>query len=116
VDHFNYDALNAVAAGYFELCYRTGQLGSRDFADDARADRLLIVPWEAYGRIDDPGLRDAILDFFEDAGAGMKLGTAATAPRLAGIVASLETKETDPGRRARIQRLAGALSLERSPE
>jgi hypothetical protein len=112
VDTFNFDALNAVAVGYFELNYRAGLQGATYFADNFRAAKLLAVPWKAYGLIDDPSLRDAILDFFEDAGSGAKLGTAATAPRLARIVASLEAKESDPDRRARILRLADALKRE----
>ena len=43
---------------------------------------------------------EAILDFFEDASRGEKLLSAATAPRVAQIVASLARKESDPGRRA----------------
>jgi hypothetical protein len=64
------------------------------------------VPWRAYGEIRDPRLRDAILDFFEDAASGEKLGTAGTAPRVSRVVASLERKEPDPARRGRILRLA----------
>jgi hypothetical protein len=116
VDRFNYDALNAVAVGYFELNYRAGLQGPTYFADNFRAAKLLAVPWKAYGLTDDPGLRDAILDFFEDAGSGEKLGTAATAPRLARIVASLEAKESDPDRRARILRLADSVKVEHSEE
>ena len=79
-------------------------------SDNFRAAKLLALPWQAYGRVEDGALRDAILDFFEDAGSGEKLATARTAPRLARIVASLEEKETaHEGRRARIGRLAGEL-------
>ena len=99
VDRRNFDALNAVAIAYFELNYRAQ-------AAPGRAAHLLAIPWRAYGEVQDGALRDAILDFFEDAGSGEKLGTAATAPRLASIVASLEPKEQNPERRARIQRLA----------
>jgi hypothetical protein len=116
VDRFNFAALNAIAVGYFELNYRAGLQGSTYFADNFRAAKLLAVPWKAYGLTDDPELRDAILDFFEDAGSGQKLGTAATAPRLARIVASLEAKESDPDRRARILGLAESLATDPSPE
>jgi hypothetical protein len=116
VDPFNFAALNAIAVGYFELNYRAGLQGSTYFADNFRAAKLLAVPWKAYGLTDDPGLRDAILDFFEDAGSGEKLGTAATAPRLARIVASLEAKESDPDRLARIRGLADALKSQRPDE
>jgi hypothetical protein len=116
VDRFNFGALNAIAVGYFELNYRAGLQGSTYFADNFRAAKLLAVPWKAYGMTHDPGLRDAILDFFEDAGSGQKVGTAATAPRLARIVASLEAKESDPDRRTRIQHLAESLVIDPSPE
>jgi hypothetical protein len=111
VDPRNYDALNAVAMGYFELNWRAAQSpgGSTYFADSFRAAKLLSLPWRAYGLVDDGHLRDAILDFFEDAASGEKPGTAATAPRLAGIVASLEAKEQHAGRRVRIQALAEEL-------
>ncbi len=107
----NYDALNAIAVGYLELNYRADAApgGPTYFADSFRAAKLLAVPWRAYGEIDDPRLRDAILDFFEDAGTGGKSGTAATAPRLARIVASLEKKEDDAERGARIRELAARL-------
>jgi hypothetical protein len=113
VDRRNYDALHAVAVAYFELNYRAHAKpgGATYLADSFRAAKLVAVPWRAYGRVEDGGLRDAILDFFEDAGSGEKLGTAATAPRLGPIVASLEAKETgDPLRRARIRRLSERLT------
>ena len=114
VDRRNYDALHAVAIGYFELNYRAGadRGGATYLGDSFRAAKLVAVPWRAYSQLQDGGLRDAILDFFEDAGSGEKLGTAATAPRLGPIVASLEAKETsDPERRKRIQRLAERLTV-----
>jgi hypothetical protein len=105
VDRRNFDALNAVAIAYFELNYRaeSGRGGDRYFADSFRAAKLLAVPWRAYGVIHDASLRDAILDFFEDAATGEKLLARATAGRVAEIVASLESKESDPVRRARIR-------------
>ncbi len=108
----NYDALNALAIGYFELNYRAGQHpgGPTYFADSFRAAQLLAVPWRAYGEIEEGALRASILDFFEDAASGEKLGTAATAPRLAAIVRSLEAKETDPVRLERIRSLAAQLA------
>lgn len=111
VDAHSYDGLNAAAIGYFELNYRSGLQGPTYFADSFRAAKLLALPWRAYGLVDDPELRDAILDFFEDAGSGEKLGTAATAPRLARIVSSLEAKESDPARRRRIAELAERLTV-----
>jgi hypothetical protein len=108
VDRRNYDALNAVAIAYFELNYRAN--ASRDaphyLADNLRAAQLLAIPWRAYGEVEEARLRDAILDFFEDAGSGEKLASAATAPRLARVVGSLERKELDPTRGARIRSLA----------
>lgn len=111
VDQRNYDALNAVAMGYFELNWRAAESpgGRTYFADSFRAAKLLSLPWRAYGLVEDGRLRDAILDFFEDATSGRKPGTADTAPRLVGIVASLEAKEQQPGRRRRIQALAEEL-------
>ncbi len=116
VDRRNYDALNAVAMAYFELNYR-GET-SRGNADMGfvsagfRTAKLAAIPWRAYGEIQDPNLRDAILDFFQDAGQGNKLGAQATAGRLSRIVASLAPKEPDPVRRARIEALATALARE----
>jgi len=107
-DRSSFDALNAIAVAYFELNYRaeSDRGGDRYFADSFRAAKLLAVPWRAYGSIRDPALRDAILDFFEDAATGEKLMARATAGRVAEIVASLEPKEPDPGRRERIRVIA----------
>jgi hypothetical protein len=118
VDRRNYDALNAVAIGYFELNYRASASpgGPTYLADSFRAAKLVAVPWRAYGEIQDGRLRDAIVEFFEDAGSGEKLGTAATAPRLAAIVASLEAKESHEERRGRIRRLAGELGAPGAPQ
>ena len=111
-DARSYDALHALAVGYFELNYRANARpgGPTYLSDNFRAAKLVAVPWRAYGQIDDPALRDAILDFFEDAGSGEKLGTATTAPRLARVVASLASKETrDVARRERIHELSARL-------
>ncbi len=118
VDRRNYDALNAVAIGYFELNYRAASDpgGSNYLADNFRAAKLLAIPWRAYSEIDDAALRDAIVAFFEDAGSGEKLGTAATAPRLANVVASLEPKEPQAERRARLHRLAESLKAQLPPD
>ena len=114
VDRRNYDALNAIAIAYFELNYRAEAQRGGDFylGQSFRAAHLVAVPWRAYSEIDDAALRDAILDFFEDAGSGEKLGTAATAPRLAAIVANLEKSEADPERRARIRALSSSLAAD----
>jgi hypothetical protein len=113
VDRRNFDALNALAIGYFELNYRSESFrGGADvefLTAGFRSAHLVAVPWRAYGEIDDPRLRDAILDFYEDAGTGGKLGARATAGRLAAVVGSLAAKEPDPGRRARIEALAERL-------
>lgn len=107
VDRRNFDALNAVAISYFELNHRAeADPGGPGYFDNSfRAAKLLAVPWKAYGLVEHAELRDAILDFFEDAGTGGKLDTATTAPRLARIVGSLESKETDGVRRERIRGL-----------
>ncbi len=114
VDHRNYDALNAVAIAYFETNFRAeGDRGTLQYLSlSQNAAMLLAVPWRAYSQTGDTGLREAILDFFEDAGGGEKLRSAATAPRLARIVASLAKKEDDPVRRARIQAIARNLGSE----
>lgn len=113
VDRRNFDALNALAIGYFELNYRSeAYRGKGDIAfltGAFRSTRILAIPWRAYGEIEDEGLREAVLDFFQDAGTSRKLGASATAGRLAGIVGSLATKEPDDLRRLRIERLAGLL-------
>ncbi len=107
VDRHNFDALNAVAISYFELNHRAQSApgGAGYFDDSFRAAKLLAIPWSAYARVPDPRLRDAILDFFEDAGRGDKLDAASTAPRLARIVASLEDQEQDEERLERIRDL-----------
>jgi hypothetical protein len=110
-----FDALNAVAIAYYELNSRAqrGLLdesgGATYLADSFRAAKLLAVPWRAYGEVQDPLLRDAILDFFEDVATGDKQDARATAPRLARTVASLAKKESDPERLARIRRLTRIL-------
>ncbi|MFQ5418651.1 MAG: hypothetical protein ACE5FL_16610 [Myxococcota bacterium] len=112
VDRRNFDALNALAIAYFESNYRAEASrgdGLVYLALSQRSAKLLAVPWRAYGETDDDGLRDAILDFFEDAGTGEKLFAADTAPRLERIVASLERRENDEARRRRIRSLAAAL-------
>lgn len=107
VDRHNFDALNAIAVAYFELNYRaeSDRGGDRYFADSFRAAKLLAVPWRAYGGAQDPRLRDAILNFFEDAATGEKLKARDTAGRVAPIVESLAQKESDPSRRERIRQL-----------
>ena len=113
VDRRNYDALNAVAISYFETNYRAeagrGE-GMQYLSLSQRSAQLLAVPWRAYSEIDDPALRSAILDFFEDAGSGEKLGSGATASRLVRIVETLARKEDDPERLARIQALTATLT------
>jgi len=111
VDRRNFDALNAVAISYFELDQRArlDPGGPAYFDHSFRAAQLLAVPWHAYAEVAAPALRGAILDFFEDAGAGKKHHGSATAARLGPIIASLEAQEGDPGRRARIRALARSL-------
>ena len=110
VDRRNFDALNAVAIAYFEINFRAEQdRGTLAYLGlSQNAAKLLAVPWRAYGETEQAALRSAILDFFEDAARGDKLASAATAPRIARIVASLERKESDPARRARIADLSRA--------
>jgi hypothetical protein len=111
-DRRNYDALNALAIGYFELNYRATvhRGGPMYLADSFRSAKFLAVPWRAYGLISDGSLRGAILDFYEDAASGEKLGSASTAPRLLDVVASLERKEDDSARRERIRSITRRLA------
>ncbi len=110
-----YDALNAVAVAYFELNSRAQRgleddtAGAHYFADSFRAAKLLSIPWRAYASLEDPLLRDAVLDFYEDIGRGGKRDAATTAPRITRTVESLEKKETDPARLARIRALGERL-------
>jgi hypothetical protein len=121
VDRRNFDALNALAIGYFEINHRSessrGGAGIAFLTGGFRSAHLLAVPWRAYGEIDSAQLRDAILDFYEDAGTGSKLGASATAGRLVRIVGSLAAKEPDDGRRQRIETLSAHLAaLSGAPE
>lgn len=112
VDRRNFDALNAIAIAYFETNFRAESDrgdGLAYLALSQRSAKLIAVPWRAYGETNDPALRSAIIDFFQDAGSGRKLNTASTAPRLVRIVSSLEKKEQDPDRIARIQDLRQSL-------
>ncbi len=111
-DRRNYDALNAVAIGYFEINYRHETLrggGLAFLSQGFRAAKLLAVPWRAYGDASEAALRDAILDFFDDVASGEKLATRRTAPRVTPVVESLARKETDPARLARIEALVARL-------
>ncbi|MGH0037502.1 MAG: hypothetical protein ACQGVK_20940 [Myxococcota bacterium] len=116
-DRRNYDALNTLAIAYFELNHRGESLRGRGLgfmSQGFRAAQLLAVPWRAYPLVDDPRLRDAILDFFDDASSGTKLASRRTAPRLTRIVSSLARHEDDPARLARIHGLVTRLlALER---
>jgi hypothetical protein len=119
VDRRNFDALNTVAIAYFEINYRAEAGRGEGLAYlglSQRAAKLVALPWRAYAETESAALRDAILDFFEDAGSGEKLHSAATAPRLARIVESLEKKEDDPARRARIRALSATLQATGPPE
>ncbi len=117
VDRRNYDALNALAIAYFELHFRsTQQRGEMAFLGSSfRAAKLAAVPWRAYGEVRDAALREAILDFFDDVASGEKLGSADTASRLATTVSSLERKEGDTARRARIQAIAERMRQRAAP-
>ena len=116
VDRRNYDALNAVAIGYFEMNARAeerrGSGSSSYLAGSFQVARLAGVPWRAYREIEAPDLREAILDFFADAASGSKPASARTASRLGSIVRSLEQHETDTGRLARIRSIAGSLAVQ----
>jgi len=113
-DRRNYDALNALAIGYFEMNYRgeaAREMGDVGFLTSGmRAAKLAAVPWRAYGIVAEPELRSAILDFFEDVSTGEKLGSARTRTRMARVVASLARKEHDPQRLARIKALSERLA------
>jgi len=111
-DRQNFDALNAIAIGFFEISYRAeAQKGSglHYMGQSFRAARVAAVLWRAYGETRDERLRDAIIDFFEDAASGQKLGARTTARTLAQMVASIQRQEPDPVRAARLQRASQAL-------
>lgn len=112
VDRRNFDALNSLAIAYFEINYRAeaqrGE-GLGYMSQSFRSAKLAAVPWRAYGETDDAALRGAILDFFQDAASGEKLGSRMTAPRLTRVVESLERKETDPARLRRIESIVAGL-------
>ena len=78
VDRRNYDALNAVAAGYFQTLYLQDAARADESADlifltlGFRSAKLVAVPWRAYMEISDAQLRDAIVDFFADPTSGRK--------------------------------------------
>jgi hypothetical protein len=108
VDRRNFDALNALAIGYFEINHRAEAQRGESMGylwGSQRSAQLLAVPWRGYGETDDAALRNAILDFFEDAGTGNKLSSAGTSGRVAPIVESLAKKEQDPQRLARIDQI-----------
>lgn len=113
VDRSNYDALNSIAIGYFEMNHR-GEL-ARESGDVAfisagfRAAKLVAVPWRAYMEIEDLALRTAIVEFFEDVATGEKRDTPRTMGRLAKIVESLTPKEPDPALRIRLELLTERL-------
>ncbi len=119
VDRRNYDALNAVAIGYFELNSRAEML--RDSGTSAylggsmQVARLVAVPWRAYREIENGALRDAILDFFADAASGAKPGSSSTNARLVLVVESLEKQETDAERQARIRAIVESLAASAAP-
>ena len=117
IDRRNYDALNAIAIAYFELNARAeaDRGGSNYLSDSFRSARLVAIPWRAYGEVENGALRNAILDFFEDAASGEKLHSGATASRLTRIVSSLERKESDGARRERIRIIVETLQS-RMPE
>jgi hypothetical protein len=111
----NFDALNALAIAYFEIVYRAeSQRGEMGFLSGGfRLAKIAAVPWRAYGDVEDPRLRDAILDFYDDAASGEKLGSMASRGRLAEVVQSLADKEGDPHRRARIEAIASRMRAAR---
>jgi len=121
VDRRNFDALNAVAVGYFETLFRQEAARADASADLSflglgfRSAKLVAVPWRAYGEIEDAALRDAILDFFEDAGSGEKQGSLAAIGRLPRIVDSLVKKEGDADRRRRIESLRDEILARAAP-
>jgi cellulose biosynthesis protein BcsQ len=112
VDKRNFEALNAIAIGFFEISYRAeAQRGSglHYMGQSFRAAKVAAVLWRAYGDSRDFRLRDAIIDFFEDAATGEKLGSRTTARTLAQMVASIQRQEQDPARLKRLHQAWSAL-------
>lgn len=112
VDRRNYDALNALAIGYYALNARAENSPGGDsyLQDSFRAAKLIAVPWRAYGLIEEPRLRSGILDFFDDIASGEKDMSMRTAARLARVVASMRRKEADPQRGQRIDEIVRRLT------
>jgi hypothetical protein len=111
-DRHAFDALNAIAIGFFEISYRAeAQRGSgmHYMGQSFRAARVVAVLWRAYGETRDARLRDAIIDFFEDVARGEKIGARTTARTIAQMVTSMGRQEQDAGRAARLQRVAQQL-------
>ncbi len=114
VDRRNFDALNAIAIGYFEINFRGEAMrGQLSFMSQGyRAAKLVSVPWRAFQGMSDETLRDATVDFFADAVSGEKLGTQMTRGRLLPILESLERKEEEPTRKSRLHDLSQVLQRE----
>ncbi len=113
-DASSYDALNAVAVVFFELHRRSERArggGASEFLRaNFRATKVMAVAWRAYGEVDDPRLRSAILDFYEDMLLGNKPGLRAVRGRFTPTVESLLKWETQPELRARIEGLVAEAS------
>src|SRR5262249_31086767 len=65
VDQRNFDAVNAIALGFFEISYRAeAQKGSgmHYMGQSFRAARVAAVLWRAYGEVRHERLRSAVID------------------------------------------------------
>ncbi len=107
VDERNYRALRGVAIAFFGLHARAerDRGGGRYLTYSFQATKMVAIPWRLYDGIEDPDLRAAILDFYEDVMFGNKPGLERVRGRYTRMVSDLVSKETDGGLRARIETL-----------
>ena len=101
-DARSYDALHALAVGYFELNYRANARpgGPTYLSDNFRAAKLVAVPWRAYGqKSTTPRCATPSSISSRTRGSARSWAPRQTAPRLARVVASSGV-EGETGHRA----------------
>ncbi len=107
VDRRCFDSLNALALAYFRMhaarLKPASRLGSLRLS--LRSAKVCTELPGVYDKTADPRLRDAILDFFEDAARRERTRPRTTPQRLAPLVESLGHGESDQQRIARIRSL-----------
>ena len=107
VDRRCFDSLNALALAYFRMhaarLNPESRLGSLRLS--LRSAKVCAELPGVYDKTADSRLRDAILDFFEDAARRERTSPRTASRRLAPLVESLGREESDPARIARIRSL-----------